>query len=120
MGPAQAAEPAVDRAAINAVFAAIGEQSPGCALGVYRAGEILCAKGYGLADLNHGVPIRSDIVFDIGSTSKQFTAAAVLVLVQDGKLGLDARSAAAPTRTGQGRARPLHGAADAAAQRRPE
>jgi len=88
-GPAQAAEPAVDRAAIDAVFAAFGEQSPGCALGVYRAGEILYAKGYGLADLNHGVPIRPDTVFDIGSSSKQFTAAAVLLLVQDGKLGLD-------------------------------
>lgn len=89
LGSAHAAEPVLDPARIDAVFAEFGPQSPGCALGVYRAGEILYAKGYGLADLNHGVPIRPDTVFDIGSTSKQFTAVAVLLLVQDGKLGLD-------------------------------
>lgn len=86
---AQASPPALDATRIDAVFAAFDANSPGCALGVYRAGEILYAKGYGLADLNHGVPIRPDTVFDIGSTSKQFTAVAVLLLVQDGKLGLD-------------------------------
>jgi len=86
---ADAAPPALDVERIDAVFAAFKGQSPGCALGVYRAGAVLYAKGYGLADLNHGVPIRPDTVFDIGSASKQFTAVAVLLLVQDGKLGLD-------------------------------
>ncbi len=89
LGSAHAAEPVLDPARIDALFAEFGAQSPGCALGVYRAGEILYAKGYGLADLNPGVPIRPDTVFDIGSSSKQFTAVAVLLLVQDGKLGLD-------------------------------
>lgn len=86
---AHAAEPPLDTARIDSVFAAFKTDAPGCALGVYRDGEIRYAKGYGLADLNHGVPIRPDTVFDIGSTSKQFTAVALLLLAQDGKLSLD-------------------------------
>lgn len=65
------------------------EGSPGCALGVIQAGEILYQQGYGRAELEHDVPIDGSTVFDIGSTSKQFTAACVLLLVREGKLDLE-------------------------------
>jgi CubicO group peptidase (beta-lactamase class C family) len=64
-------------------------QSPGCAVGVYRAGDVLFAKGYGTASLELGVPIDAKTVFDVGSVSKQFTATAIMLLVGDGKLSLD-------------------------------
>lgn len=73
---------------IDAVFKDFGPTTPGCALGVYSAGKVLYAHGYGMADLNLGVPITPQTVFDIGSTSKQFTAASILLLAQDGKLSL--------------------------------
>ena len=63
--------------------------SPGCALGVVRDGRLDYARGYGLASVEHGVPITPTTVFDIGSVSKQFTAMAVVLLAQDGKLSLD-------------------------------
>lgn len=78
----------IDAAKIDAVFAAFTQATPGCALGVYREGQVLLARGYGLADLNHGVPITPETVFDIGSSSKQFTALAVLMLAKEGKLDL--------------------------------
>jgi CubicO group peptidase (beta-lactamase class C family) len=58
-------------------------------VGVYRDGTLAWARGYGLASVEHGVPIGPWTVFDLGSTSKQFTAALVLLLVQDGAVGLD-------------------------------
>jgi CubicO group peptidase (beta-lactamase class C family) len=75
---------------VDAVFAAYDrEDSPGCALGVVRDGRLAYARGYGMANLEHAVPITPQTVFDIGSTSKQFTAAAILLLAQQGKLSLD-------------------------------
>ena len=68
-------------------FTAAG--SPGCALGVVRNGRLDYARGYGLASVEHGVPITPATVFDIGSVSKQFTAMAVVLLAQDGKLSFD-------------------------------
>src|SRR5262245_4891227 len=62
---------------------------PGCSLGVMQHGELVFSRGYGFADLEHQVPIRADTVFDIASVSKQFTAMAILLLAQDGKLTLD-------------------------------
>jgi len=63
--------------------------SPGCALGVYRDGSVAYARGYGMASLELGVPIAAQTVFDIGSTSKQFTAFSILLLQQEGKLSVD-------------------------------
>ncbi len=63
--------------------------SPGCALGVFRNGAVLYAKGYGLASVELNVPITPQTVFDIGSTSKQFTASSILLLEQEGKLSLN-------------------------------
>ncbi|MGH4000314.1 MAG: serine hydrolase domain-containing protein, partial [Pseudonocardiaceae bacterium] len=75
---------------LDAVFAQYDRaSSPGCALGVYRDGRIGYAKAYGSANLELGAPLTPASVFDIGSTSKQFTAMSVLLLARDGKLALD-------------------------------
>ena len=63
--------------------------SPGCALAVLQRGHIEYAHGYGMANLELGVPLSTHSVFDIGSVSKQFTAASVVLLAQDGRLSLD-------------------------------
>ncbi len=63
--------------------------SPGCALGVYRDGQIVYKRGYGMADLNDDVPITPATVFHVASMSKQFTAASIALLAQQGKLSLD-------------------------------
>lgn len=81
---------AVDPVEIDALFADVAkDNAPGCAVAVFRAGEVMFAKGYGLAQIENRVPIAPTTVFDIGSTSKQFTAAVVLLLQKDGKLALD-------------------------------
>lgn len=75
---------------IDSVFARYDRTiSPGCALGIYRDGKILYGRGYGMANLEHAIAITPRTVFDIGSTSKQFTATAIALLAQDGKLTLD-------------------------------
>jgi CubicO group peptidase (beta-lactamase class C family) len=90
-----AAQDAADRrgereSRVDALFAGWDRpDSPGCALGVYRDGEIHYARGYGMADLERGVRITPHTVFDIGSTSKQFAAASIVLLAQEGKLSLD-------------------------------
>lgn len=86
-----AAQPPELAQRVDAIFAEYAKPgSPGCALAVVRDGRIVYEKGYGLANLEHGVPIDPKrTVFDIGSTSKQFTAACILLLEQDKKLALD-------------------------------
>jgi CubicO group peptidase (beta-lactamase class C family) len=75
---------------VDAIFAAWDSAtSPGCALSVYRDGRIIYSRGYGMADLERRVPITPHTVFDIGSTSKQFAAASIVLLAQEGKLTLD-------------------------------
>ncbi len=59
------------------------------AIGVKHGGEVLVAKGYGMADLENAVPAKAETVYRIGSITKQFTAAAVMQLVEEGKIGLD-------------------------------
>lgn len=77
-------------ARVDAVFRAFDRtDSPGCAVGVYRDGRIQYARGYGMANLELGVPITPRTVFDIGSVSKEFTTTAVLLLAQQGKLSLE-------------------------------
>lgn len=63
--------------------------SPGCALSVMRDGHIIYERGYGMADLDHNIPITPATVFHVASMSKQFTAASILMLAQQGKLSLD-------------------------------
>ena len=77
-------------AAVDEVFADYTKPgSPGCAVAVFRNGRIIHAKGYGLANIEEDVPITPDSVFDIGSTSKQFTAASILLLEKQGKLSVN-------------------------------
>src|SRR5580658_11335543 len=63
--------------------------SPGCSLGVIRDGEFVYRKAYGLANLELGVPLSAQSVFYMGSVSKQFTAASVVLAAGQGLLALD-------------------------------
>lgn len=77
-------------ARIDRVFAAYERSgAPGCAVGVYRDGKVAYTRGYGLANLADSTRITPKTIFDLGSTSKQFTAASVILLAQQGKLSLD-------------------------------
>jgi CubicO group peptidase (beta-lactamase class C family) len=80
---------APDPAKVDAVFARWTAQTPGCAVGVAEDGKAVLEKAYGMADLEHDVPNAADTIFEAGSVSKQFTAAAVLLLAREGKLSLD-------------------------------
>jgi D-alanyl-D-alanine carboxypeptidase len=62
---------------------------PGLSLAVVRDGRIAKARAYGLANVEVNAPVTEETVFEIGSVTKQFTAAAVMMLVEEGKLGLD-------------------------------
>ncbi|PYT22945.1 MAG: hypothetical protein DMG57_33630 [Acidobacteria bacterium] len=62
--------------------------SPGCALSVMQDGRIIYKRGYGMADLDHDIPIAPKTAFHVASISK-FTAAAIILLAQEGKLALD-------------------------------
>jgi CubicO group peptidase (beta-lactamase class C family) len=78
---------AAERARIDAVFKAYDKPHvPGCALGVMQNGQLAYGRGYGWADLERNVPITTASLFDIGSTSKQFAAASISLLVQAHKL----------------------------------
>jgi len=74
---------------VDRVFAKWTSATPGCAVGVATGGRVVLAKGYGMADLEHDVAITPDTIFEGGSVSKQFTAAAVLWLAREKKLSLD-------------------------------
>ena len=75
---------------VDAVFARFARwDSPGCALGIYQNGSITYSKGYGSANLEYGIPISPNTPFISGSVAKQFTAAAIALLVEQGRLSLD-------------------------------
>jgi CubicO group peptidase (beta-lactamase class C family) len=81
------AQPVEER--VDAVFAPMARaESPGCAVGVSRGGTTILTRAYGSADLEHDVPNAPSTIFEAGSVSKQFTAAAILLLVEEGKLRL--------------------------------
>ena len=65
------------------------QQIPGVAIAVVKHGKIVKAEGYGLANIEHSVPVIPETVFQSASVGKQFTAAGVLLLAEEGKLGLD-------------------------------
>jgi len=89
--PAEAlAQASFDTDAIDAVFADFDTpQTPGCALGVVSDGRLVYGRGYGLANLEHGIPITTRSVFRSGSVSKQFTGAVVAIAALEGHLSLE-------------------------------
>ncbi len=62
---------------------------PGAAVLAMRDGRVLLREGYGMADLEWDIPVEPDMAFRLGSVTKQFTAAGILMLAQDGKLSLE-------------------------------
>ena len=65
------------------------QRIPGVEIGIYRHGQSVLAKGYGLANVELHVPVQRLTLMQSGSVGKQFTAAAVMMLVEQGKIGLD-------------------------------
>lgn len=90
---AAAAEPGApaDLAELDSYFeqALQDWQTPGMALAVVADGQVICAKGYGVRNLDSGEPVTADTVFPIGSCTKAFTATLMAMLVDDGKLAWD-------------------------------
>ena len=88
-GQAGSAELTV-RAKVDRVFERWNRSdTPGCAVGVAVGGGPVLIRTYGMADLEDGLKITPDTIFESGSVAKQFTAAAIALLVQEGKLSLD-------------------------------
>ena len=78
--PAQTRDTSVS-AAIDRVFDIYrGTEGPGCAVGVARNGQVIHARGYGMANLETRTPISPNTIFHVASVSKQFTAMAILLL----------------------------------------
>jgi CubicO group peptidase (beta-lactamase class C family) len=78
-------------ARVDAIFAEWDRpDSPGAAVAVVRDGRVVFARGYGMANLEHGVPISRETVFDIASVSKQFAGMAIAMLAREGRVELDA------------------------------
>jgi CubicO group peptidase (beta-lactamase class C family) len=84
------AQPSVE-AGIDAFIKAEMERqkTPGVSVAVVKGGKPLIVKGYGLANVEHNVPVKPETIFQSGSVGKQFTAFAVMMLVEEGKIGLD-------------------------------
>src|SRR6476619_8398311 len=75
--------------AFEKVTKAFVAPGPGCAAAVSLNGETVFEKAFGLADLEHNVPNTPQTIFESGSVAKQFTAASLVLLQQDGKLSID-------------------------------
>ncbi|WP_293864884.1 serine hydrolase domain-containing protein, partial [Steroidobacter sp.] len=88
---ADSVAPTTRERAVDALFAEFDRaDSPGVALGIYRNGEMVYARGYGRADLESDRPITPSTVFHVASVSKQFTAFSVALLASEGKVDLQA------------------------------
>lgn len=91
VGAAQRATKAAMQTAIDSVVASFLKdgRAAGMSVGVVRGNDTLVLKGYGKADLELDVPTPPHAVYEIGSVTKQFTAAGILLLAEEGKLSLD-------------------------------
>ena len=78
-----------DLARVDAVFSRWTPSTPGCSVGASVKGKVVVSRAYGSADLEHDVMNTPDTIFEAGSVSKQFTAAAMLMLARDGQLSFD-------------------------------
>src|SRR5258705_612840 len=65
------------------------KNSPGCAIGIVRNDSLIYAKGYGIANLEYGIPITPETIFHMASVSKQFTAFSIVLLARQGRLRLE-------------------------------
>ncbi len=86
---ATAADEAARQAALDALMRPYDGDVPGASLLVLKDGRALVRRGYGRADLENGIAAGADTNYRLASVSKQFTAAAVLLLAQDGALSID-------------------------------
>ncbi len=73
---------------VDKIFSGLKAAEPGCAVAVSQNGKLAASRAYGMADLERSVQLTPDTIFDAGSVVKQFVAASVLLLVEDGKLSL--------------------------------
>ncbi|MCK6618603.1 MAG: beta-lactamase family protein [Cyclobacteriaceae bacterium] len=73
---------------VDKLFSSWNNATPGMAVAIDRNGQLIYNKAFGLADLERLVPNTTNTIFECGSVSKQFTAAAILLLVKEGKLSL--------------------------------
>ncbi len=73
---------------VDQIFSPFTPDGPGCAVAVYQNAKVVLAKGYGSANLEYGVPITPATPFIVGSVSKQFTAAAIALLVEERRIAL--------------------------------
>lgn len=74
---------------IDKIFDRYKPGNPGCQLAISRYGQIIYTRSWGMADMEHGIPLSNISIIEAGSVSKQFTAAAILLLEQQGKLSLN-------------------------------
>src|SRR5664279_659400 len=74
---------------IDKTFSRYQPSHPGCQLSISRNGELIFSKAWGMADLERNVSLTTHSIIEAGSVSKQFTAAAIVLLEQQGKLSLD-------------------------------
>jgi CubicO group peptidase (beta-lactamase class C family) len=76
-------------ARVDSIFSQFTRSTPGCTMGVSRHGRTVLAKAYGMSNLEYEVPLTTESIIEAGSVAKQFTAAAILLLAQQGKLSID-------------------------------
>jgi len=86
--------PALDTARLQSIDAFVTaelarQKIPGAEVGIYSRGRVLLAKGYGLANVELGVAVKPETIFQSGSVGKQFVSAAIMMLVEEGKISLD-------------------------------
>lgn len=74
---------------LDSLFAPYTLQTPGAAVAIVKDGKVVFQKGYGMADLDHDIPITPQTVFNIASVSKQFTAFAIYLLASEGRISLE-------------------------------
>ena len=74
---------------IDALFASYTAHTPGAAVAIVKDGKVIFKKGYGMADLDHDIPITPQTVFNIASVSKQFTAFAIYLLESESRIALE-------------------------------
>ncbi|SFN74659.1 CubicO group peptidase, beta-lactamase class C family [Chitinophaga sp. YR627] len=74
---------------VDSLFAVYNSQTPGAAVAIVKDGKVVFQKGYGMADLEHDIPITPQTVFNVASVSKQFTAFATYLLASEGRISLE-------------------------------